>query len=132
MYDALCNRVSAHPTVPFWFIVNPASGPGDSGTQPDSVNQACFAQLKTYSNAEVLGYVHTSVGTRSSTDVITDIETYAAWSSSYRPVGIFFDEAATSASDQSLYATYESSVRSNFGSSSTVSFMGEITSIVHY
>lgn len=65
--------------------------------------------------------MHTSKGTRASADVITDIDTYSGWDSAYRPVGIFFDEAASTASEESLYAQYAAEVRTDFGSDSTVS-----------
>ena len=48
----------------------------------------------------VLGYVHTSYGTRSQTDVKSDIDKYKAW---YNVSDIFLDEASGQTADLSYY-----------------------------
>ena len=56
-----------------------------------------MAQLNTYSNVDVLGYVHTSWAARSISDVKSDVTTYQGWASYTKKnisvSGIFFDEA---------------------------------------
>lgn len=44
--------------------------------------------------------------------VKADLDTYAGWRASYRPTGIFFDEASTSASKLAYYTSVASYARS--------------------
>jgi hypothetical protein len=89
--------ISGASSVPTVAIINPDSGPGGA---PDS----SYSQyMTTMANAgvEMVGYVHTSYGARSLSDVEADIETYASeWPGL---VGIFLDEVATSSSELSYY-----------------------------
>lgn len=113
--------LTANPTLPFLFVVNPSSGPGSANTQPDSNYQTCIAELASNANARVLGYVATGQGTRSSSDVTTDIATYAQWDAAYRPTGIFFDETEATTDFVSLYQSYANAVHSSaLGSSAFV------------
>lgn len=66
-------------------IMNPNSGPGDVARE-DYVAQIKAARAQ---GVKVLGYVHTSYGKRSLTDVQSEIERYYKW---YAVSGIFFDE----------------------------------------
>jgi len=109
-YASISKQITAHPAVPFYIIVNPATGPGSSS--PAQGYQTCIPTLTSAgTNGVVLGYVHTSFGSRSSSDVEGDISTYAQWGSSFRPTGIFFDEASSSSANVSLYASYASFAR---------------------
>lgn len=100
-------------------IVNPDSGPGAAGSQPDASSyQGCIPELKSHSNVVVVGYVPTGDGTRSQSAVDTDVATYAAWSSAYRPDGIFFDEVNPTSNLLSLYTTYVQTARQSFNSGS--------------
>ncbi|CCG84135.1 protein of unknown function [Taphrina deformans PYCC 5710] len=92
IYDA----AAAYPGVTFHVIINPNSGPG--GASPDSEYQTAITTLKRFSNVVLLGYVHTSWGTRSSDAVYADIKTYVGWKSQgYGMQGIFYDEAPSQA-----------------------------------
>jgi Spherulation-specific family 4 len=114
--------------VSFYVIVNPNSGPGAAGTQPDANYQACIAQLRTAGaangNLKILGYVPTGHAADSSAAVMSQIDTYSQWSSAYRPDGIFFDEVSQLAVDLTLYQSYSSKVHADFGTSfvSVISF----------
>ncbi|KAJ6545340.1 Spherulation-specific family 4 [Mycena capillaripes] len=115
--------ITANPTLPFIIVINPASGPGSTNTQPDTNYQSCITSLKSHANVRVIGYVATGFGGRSSSDVITDIATYAQWGAAYRPTGIFFDETEATTQFVSLYQSYATSVRSGpLGSSAFVTF----------
>lgn len=73
-------------TVPFWVIVNPASGPG---TEVDANYTKGIDRLQG-AGCVVLGYVSTSYGKRPAADVHADID---RWGKFYpRTQGIFFDE----------------------------------------
>lgn len=67
--------MSVNPKVTFYFVVNPASGPGATGSQPDAYYQACIAKLRPAANPNVvvLGYVPTTFGARSASAVDADI-----------------------------------------------------------
>ncbi|KAG9075299.1 hypothetical protein FRC06_010164, partial [Ceratobasidium sp. 370] len=104
---------TAHPTLPFYFIVNPNSGPGGVNTQPDANYQACVPKLRPSANPNVklIAYVSTSYGNRAQSDVQADVHTYAQWGSAYRPNGIYFDETDYSTAKQSIYSGYASYAR---------------------
>ncbi|KAF8920300.1 Spherulation-specific family 4 [Mucidula mucida] len=107
--------ITAHATLPFYLVINPASGSGSVNSQPDSSYQQCVAELLALGqNGRVLGYVATGHGNRASESVIADVQTYAQWSESYRPSGIFFDEAASDAGSVTKYTAYTNSVASSF------------------
>jgi hypothetical protein len=89
--------VDAASQVKIIAIINPNSGPLPT---VDSTYATYFTKLHD-AGIEIVGYVHTSYGARSISDVQADINTYAA---SYPLVtGIFFDEAANDASELSYY-----------------------------
>ncbi len=73
-------------TVPFWVIVNPASGPG----KDVDANYTKGIDRLLGAGCVVLGYVSTSYGKRPAEDVRADID---RWEKFYpRTQGIFFDE----------------------------------------
>ncbi|QRW27734.1 spherulin-4 [Rhizoctonia solani] len=115
------SAATTHPNLPFYFIINPASGPGPNDSQPDANYQACIPRLRPAANpdAKVLGYVPTwfADATRSS-EVEADIRTYAQWGSAYRPTGIFYDQASAKEGVpesiyQNLYSGYTSYAKSH-------------------
>lgn len=88
--------------------INPASGPGTAAdpAYADAVARARAAGLT------VLGYAHTSYGTRPASDVTAEIDRYREW---YGVPSIFFDEAATSRDALNYYRTLARKVHANGG-----------------
>jgi hypothetical protein len=84
--------------------MNPASGPGDA------VNSDYVAAVKKAQSAYilVLGYVHTSYGTRPLADVEAEVAKYDAW---YHVNGIFVDEVSNSAALLPYYQALASYIR---------------------
>lgn len=106
-YNQLIDIKRRYETVPFWVIVNPASGPGANV----DANYTKAIDRLIGSGCVVIGYVSTSYGKRPVADVEKDID---AWRKLYpRTNGIFFDEmlnedkdaAAQHQVDLSAYAT---------------------------
>ncbi|QRV85871.1 spherulin-4 [Ceratobasidium sp. AG-Ba] len=114
-WSSAISAVAAHPNLPFYWIINPNSGPGGVNNQPDANYQACVPKLRPSSNpnVKVIAYVRTGYGTgRSASDVQQDVHTYAQWGSSYRPSGIFFDEVPYQDSWRTTYKAYADYARS--------------------
>ncbi len=119
------------PTVGI-MIMNPHNGPGamPSHEYLTAINKAKSVGIR------VLGYVHTSYGTRSQTDVKSDIDKYKAW---YNVSNIFLDEASGQTADLSYYqyladyihATVGAIVMLNFGIYPDESYMniGDIANV---
>lgn len=85
-YNRLIDLKRRYETVPFWIVVNPASGPGK---QIDANYTKAIDRLQG-AGCVVLGYVTTSYGKRPAAEVHADID---AWLKLYpRTQGIFFDE----------------------------------------
>ncbi len=94
-WNPLYNAVSNNPTLPFHVIINVNSGPGASAP-PNGDYQVGINKLKSFPNVKLLGYVHTSYGTRPLADVQNDINIWNQFSSTgFGMNGIFFDEAPT-------------------------------------
>lgn len=94
-WDNVVNGASKVATIA---IINPNSGPSSSG--PDSAYNTYMTKLRN-ANVEMVGYVYTSYGSRSISDVKKDIDLYA---NKYPGVtGIFFDEASDATSQLSFY-----------------------------
>lgn len=89
-------------------IMNPSNGPG-AAVDPDFVATIEEARSR---GVAVLGYVYTEYGFRSLSAVRADVAKYYSW---YDVSGIFFDEAASSASSLSYYRTLEEDVRAHPG-----------------
>jgi len=87
-------------------IINPDSGPV---VPVDSSYKTYMSKMKA-AGIELIGYVHTSYGNRSLSDVENDINDYAT----YYPLldGIFVDEAAIDASALTYYAKVFSYIKS--------------------
>ncbi|KAG5642557.1 hypothetical protein DXG03_002570 [Asterophora parasitica] len=88
--------IASHTGTPFYVIINPNDGPGSVGSQPDQSYDECIPSLRPSSNPNVvvLGYVVTT--SKSSSRIIAEIDTYAGWSSSSRPTGIYLNGAGGS------------------------------------
>ncbi|KAJ5405330.1 hypothetical protein N7465_006614 [Penicillium sp. CMV-2018d] len=89
-WNTIYDSIAAHPSIPFYLIINPSTGPGDT-EYPEEVFITAIAKLNSYSNAN-------------------DIATYAKWvtytGKNIRLSGIFFDEAANG-EDPSKLAYFE-------------------------
>ncbi|KAI0637951.1 Spherulation-specific family 4 [Trametes polyzona] len=110
------DSIAAHPSLPFWLIINPDSGPGAHGSQAPVEYQECIPVLRRSSNVLVLGYVPTFEGVASKrTGVAQDVDTYAGWGEAYRPDGIFFDQVSGTSGDFATYQGFVSHARPLFG-----------------
>ncbi|KAB5595670.1 Spherulin-4 [Ceratobasidium theobromae] len=109
-WTSAISAATSHPNLPFYFIVNPDSGPGSINSQPDANYQACIPKLRPAANpnVKILGYVRTNYTTFPVSDVEAAVHTYAQWGSAYRPTGIFYDEVLATSDAQSRYAAYTS------------------------
>lgn len=89
--------IAASPSVKWWVVVNPNSGPGFKSC-PDTNYQQGIVKLKSYSNVVTLGYVDTDYSKRAYQNVTGNITTYANWGPNcptYGDIsvdGIFFDD----------------------------------------
>ncbi|KAF7790891.1 hypothetical protein EIP86_001849 [Pleurotus ostreatoroseus] len=105
-------RIAANPSVTFFVIVNPNSGPGKANTQPDPVYSGCMEQVKA-SNVIFLGYVDTKNGKRASSAITQDVATYAGWESAYAVAGIFFDDVTATKKLFSDYSGWAATAKSS-------------------
>ncbi len=107
IYPPWPELVNGAPTVSV-AVMNPDSGPGPgSDTQYVSAVKSAHA-----AGILVLGYVYTSYGSRSLSAVESDINTYYR---RYGVDGIFLDEASTSCSEVSYYATLSTYIKAKAG-----------------
>jgi len=95
-WSSLIKIKQSHPLVPIVAIINPSSGPGSS-QDPNYVSG--IHQLKG-AGIVVLGYVHTSYGSRSVSVIQNEIRDYKIW---YGVNGIFFDEMSGLGTKLSYY-----------------------------
>ena len=77
--------------------MNPNSGPGTEPWWPNADYVREIPRLNAFPNVRTVGYVATTYCKRNIEDALSDIETYAKWSSDKRfpglgVSGIFFDE----------------------------------------
>lgn len=94
-WDPLFTVLERHPDVHIKAVINPNNGPGD--TPPNSDYLSALRKLQSYSNVEILGYVHVQWGRRLEIDVRADIAEYFKWTklpgeTNLHIDGIFFDE----------------------------------------
>lgn len=89
-------------------VMNPASGPGASlnSDYVAAVNKAQAAGIK------VIGYVHTSYGSRDAAVVKSEIDAYKAW---YGVSGIFLDEVSSDAALIPYYQDLAAHIRATPG-----------------
>ncbi|KAH9894416.1 Spherulation-specific family 4 [Cubamyces lactineus] len=116
-WGALLSSIAAHPSVPVWAVINPASGPGAHGSQAPVEYQQCIPVLRAAApSVVVLGYVATWEGEASAqSGVNADVDTYAGWHATYRPDGIFFDQVSGQSGDLATYRSFTSRARPMFG-----------------
>lgn len=125
--------IAAHPSLPFWVIINPDSGPGGKqGSQATKEYQQCIPILRA-PNVVVLGYVATGQGKASRQARVTaDVSTYAGWAAAYRPDGIFFDEVSGRKADLATYQGFAAQAVSSFnGGNGFVSLAATPTRTMH-
>ena len=96
-WTTLINLKTTYPTLPILAIINPGSGPG---TAKNSDYVTWIAKLQA-ANIIVIGYDHTSYGSRPTADVKADIDNYLAFYPSLD--GIFFDEMAYQSTGKEAY-----------------------------
>ncbi|KAJ7753962.1 Spherulation-specific family 4-domain-containing protein [Mycena maculata] len=129
-WTSVFSAISAHLTTTFYIVVNPNSGPGSGGSQPDENFVTCIPQLQpSGSQTILLGYVDVNAPTSGS--VVGDIDTYAGWDSSYRPTGIYLDDISPTADLVSTYQSYVSHATSD-GFTFTALDPGEAASSAYY
>ncbi|EMD33552.1 hypothetical protein CERSUDRAFT_76298 [Gelatoporia subvermispora B] len=99
------DAISDNPSLPFYIVINPDSGPGAAGSQPSTSYQDCIPLLKA-ANVKLLGYVDTAEGGRAPSAIEADVTTCAGWESTYSMDGIFFDDVSGQEGDLSMYETW--------------------------
>lgn len=104
-WNTIYDSIAAHPSLPFYLVINPSTGPGAT-EYPEAAFITAIAKLNSYPNARVLGYTHTEHGSRARAEVEKDIAAYANWSS-YKGQniglsGIFFDQAPSGGDSSKL------------------------------
>ncbi|KAF2437150.1 spherulin 4-like cell surface protein [Tothia fuscella] len=98
-WDPLYDAIITHPRTKFTVIINPYNGPGKT-PQPEEEYAAAIQRLDKFPNVKRLGYVRTTYGTRNISNIISDISTYAGWTTTGLGMhGIFFDEAPANFED---------------------------------
>jgi hypothetical protein len=98
-WAAVAAAKMAHPKVPVYAVIDPASGPG---AVADAGYAAGIGQLQ-LAGVTVLGYVPTGYGQRTIADIEANID---RWKSFYPSTqGIFFDEMSVRLGDEMLYKT---------------------------
>lgn len=148
-WNNVYTAIAANPHLLFQVILNPDNGPG-SGSSPgyNSDWVTGVATLNSYPNVQTLGYVSTSWGARSASDVDADVATWAAWDSSVTSgsgnisvAGIFFDEVpnwtgSKGTSDVSYMTARSTNARSQFAAASSPPYRFQVvynvgTQVVH-
>lgn len=98
-WAAVAAAKMAHPKVPVYAVIDPASGPGPAA---DAGYAAGIGQLQ-LAGVTVLGYVATGYGARTVATIEADID---RWKSFYPSMqGIFFDEMSVRLGDELIYKT---------------------------
>lgn len=95
-WQPLFKAIAKYPTVQFQVIINYNSGPGTVAPPTDTNYIDGVAQLNSYKNTKLVGYVDTKYTKKSVADVTKEVNLYAAWKS-YKAKnialsGIFFDD----------------------------------------
>ena len=86
-------------------IMNPDSGPGSSVNS----DYTTAVDVLRAAGGKVVGYVHTSYGARSQTEVLSEVSSYASF---YNIDGIFLDEMSNTSVDFAYYQSLYSSIKS--------------------
>jgi hypothetical protein len=99
-------------------IINADNGPGNS---KDANFNLAISNLRS-KGFHVIGYVYTSYGARSVSDVKTDIDKWFSIYGTNRIDGIFFDEVSTKEEYFSYYSNLTSYVKQTYGNDKVVIF----------
>ena len=131
IWDSVVQTKLAHPLVPMVIIINPSNGPGST------INPSYVTGVQKLQSAGivVIGYVFTSYGSKNSTDIKTEIDTYKSW---YGVTGIFFDEMAYVPGFENYYSSLSQYAKSqglkltvgNPGQDTIPSYIGTVDNIV--
>src|SRR3989441_9171382 len=132
-WDTVTQAKTAHPSVPIVAIINPNNGPGSS----KDANYVSGTQTLQSAGVVVIGYVYTGYGSRSTSSIDADINSYKNW---YSPNGIFFDEMSNAAGDENYYSNLSQYAKSqgltftvgNPGTDTLSSYIGTVDNIVIY
>ncbi|KAL9108023.1 MAG: hypothetical protein Q9227_007129 [Pyrenula ochraceoflavens] len=142
-WSQLADSLTAHPSLTFYAIINPSSGPLKSSVKDSSYPNAMStlrSAAATHNNAVFLGYIATGNGDRAPSAVQSDIDSWTAIPE-LLPDGFFFDEASSLASDSGVYASFASYAISklpnahitlNPGAPTTADYFGYSDQIVIY
>ncbi|KZV91551.1 hypothetical protein EXIGLDRAFT_95092 [Exidia glandulosa HHB12029] len=123
-WQPLYDVIHAYPALQFNVIVNPASGPGPSGSLPDVEYKAGISALNAYPNARTIGYIASHNGTKPALAYQDEIKTYSGWSS-YRAAniavhGIFIDETNTDTAKIPYFSNFSTAIHKTFGDNALV------------
>lgn len=116
-------------------IVRPTDGPNLEGSNPSWAQAFEFLKqsfLNSTTSSHVLGYIDTDNGVRNMKDVKSNVDAYASWPESYRPSGIFFDNADSSVEKLFYFQQLYSYVKEKFGASSRVFTNSKMSFIPDY
>lgn len=112
-WDQVYNTIEAHPLTNFDIIVNQNSGPGQFPPSPDYTS--AVAKLNTYPNVATYGYLKINWAARPLSQTISDVRTYAQWSSyphaDISLAGLFIDEAPWDTADLPYMAELATRIR---------------------
>jgi hypothetical protein len=129
-WAAVIRAKVAYPNVPFVAVINPGSGPGASSDP----NYATGIKNLQAAGVQVLGYVYTSYGARSTASAEADISSYNNW---YHVNGVFLDQMNNVPGYEAYYSTlsgYASSIGmsttfGNPGTSVPTSYIGTVSTM---
>ncbi|KAJ7777894.1 Spherulation-specific family 4-domain-containing protein [Mycena maculata] len=108
--------ITTNPTLQFYLVINPDSGPGPD-SNPNLDYTTCLPTiLALSSNIKLIGYIATGYSMHVLMDILAYIETYQTQLTFYHPSGIFFDETSATSALLSKYTTYVNQVRTASGS----------------
>jgi len=133
-WTTVINVKNEHPSVPFVVIADISSS--GAGTSIDQNFVTGINNMKA-AGITVLGYVDTAYGSRSMSQVQTEINNWSNW---YHVNGIFFDEMNNAAGGETYYSTASSYAKSlgmtmtvgNPGTSTLSTYVGTVDNIVIY
>lgn len=135
-YDGVYSAIEAHPSLEFQIILNADSGPG--GPEPDEAFATATAKLSSYTNVQLLGYVHCLYGEADTSDVAQNVSDWASWNSysgsDLSIDGIFFDETPNTPgtdSDVSFMTSVVDSAKSAFGTHAYTGMFNPGSSVEH-
>ncbi|KUJ20598.1 uncharacterized protein LY89DRAFT_779344 [Mollisia scopiformis] len=101
-WSNITTSIAEHPDLNFHVVI----APNLANVFPDKNYEAALTALNNFTNVVTLGYVATSWTYRDISSVMGDISSYAAWnnytSGNISVQGIFFDEATTSTTNDSM------------------------------